>query len=81
MEIRQRPDAGTRPVPETSPAGAATMRVVGAAAIAFAASMVIQNAMFVVDRTARLRRPDRGGARLARGRTGARSRSRSARRR
>ena len=46
MEIRQRPDAGTRPAPETSPAGAATMRVVGATAIALAASMVIQNAMF-----------------------------------
>ena len=47
MEIRQRPDAGTRPAPETSPAGAATMRVVGATAIALAASMAIQNAMFV----------------------------------
>lgn len=43
MEIRQRPDAGTRPAPETSPAGAATMRVVGATAIALAASMAIQN--------------------------------------
>ena len=48
MEIRQRPNAGTRPAPETSPAGAVTMRVVGATAIALAASMVIQNAMFVV---------------------------------
>ena len=48
MEIRQRPDAGTRPGPETSPAGAVTMRVVGATAIALAASMAIQNAMFVV---------------------------------
>jgi hypothetical protein len=47
MEIRQRPDAGTRPGPETSPAGAVTMRVVGATAIALAASMAIQNAMFV----------------------------------
>src|SRR6476661_2086772 len=37
---------GTRPAPQTSPAGAATMRVVGGAAIALAASMVIQNAMF-----------------------------------
>jgi hypothetical protein len=46
MEIRQRPDAGTRPAPETSPAGAATMRVVGGAAIALAASMAIQNVMF-----------------------------------
>ena len=46
MEIRQRPDAGTRPGPETSPAGAVTMRVVGATAIALAASMAIQNAMF-----------------------------------
>ena len=46
-EIRQRPDAGTRPAPETSAAGAATMRVVGGAAIALAASMAIQNAMFV----------------------------------
>ena len=45
MEIRQRPDAGTRPGPETSPAGAVTMRVVGATAIALAASMVIQNAV------------------------------------
>ncbi len=43
MEIRQRPDAGTRPAPETSAAGAATMRVVGAAAIALAASLVIEN--------------------------------------
>src|SRR3954467_11269160 len=48
VEIRQRPDAGTRPVPETSPAGAVTMRVVGATAIALAASMAIQNAMFAV---------------------------------
>ena len=48
MEIRQRPDAGTRPVPETSPAGAVTMRVVGATAIALAASVAIQNAVFVV---------------------------------
>jgi len=48
MEIRQRPDAGTRPVPETSPAGAVTMRVVGATAIALAASMAIQDAVFVV---------------------------------
>ena len=40
-----RPDAGTRPAPETSAAGAATMRVVGAAAIALAASMVIENAV------------------------------------
>ena len=47
MEIRQRPDAGTRPAPQTSPAGAATMRVVGATAIAFAASMAIQNAVLV----------------------------------
>jgi hypothetical protein len=47
MKIRQRPDAGTRPGPETSPAGAVTMRVVGATAIALAASMAIQNAMFV----------------------------------
>jgi hypothetical protein len=45
MEIRQRPDAGTRPGPETSPAGAVTMRVVGATAIALAASMAIQNAV------------------------------------
>lgn len=37
---------GTRPAPETSPAGAATMRVVGGAAIVLAASMAIQNAMF-----------------------------------
>ena len=45
MKIRQRPDAGTRPAPETSSAGAATMRVVGAMAIALAASMVIQSAV------------------------------------
>ncbi len=47
MEIRQRPDAGTRPAPETSAAGVqpGTMRVVGAAAIALAASVVIQNAV------------------------------------
>ena len=43
VEIRQRPDAGTRPAPETSAAGAVTMRVVGAAAIALAASLVIEN--------------------------------------
>src|SRR6478735_2684998 len=47
VEIRQRLDAGTCPAPPTSPAGAATMRVVGATAIALAASMVIQNAIFV----------------------------------
>lgn len=47
MQIGQRPDAGTRPAPETSPAGVATMWVVGATAIALAASMVFQNAMFV----------------------------------
>jgi hypothetical protein len=47
MEIRQRSDAGTRPAPETGPAGAATMRVVGVTAIALAASMVIQNAVLV----------------------------------
>src|SRR4029450_10398690 len=47
MEIRQRAEGGTRPGLETSPAGAVTMRVVGATAIALAASMAIQNAMFV----------------------------------
>ena len=47
MEIRQLPDAGNRPAPPTSPAGAVAMRVVGATAIALAASMAIQNAMFV----------------------------------
>jgi hypothetical protein len=45
VEIRQRPDAGTRPAPETSAAGAATMRVVGAAAIALAVSLVLENAV------------------------------------
>ena len=45
VDIRQRPDAGTRPAPERSAAGAATMRVVGATAIALAASMVIENAV------------------------------------
>ena len=45
MEIRQRADAGTRPAPETSAAGAAKMRVVGAAAIALGASLVIENAV------------------------------------
>ena len=45
VDIRQRPDAGTHPAPETSRAGAATMRVVGATAIALAASMVIENAV------------------------------------
>jgi hypothetical protein len=45
VEIGQRPDAGTRPARETSAAGAATMRVVGAAAIALAASLVIENAV------------------------------------
>src|SRR5690349_10309994 len=43
VEIRQRPDAGTHPAPGTSAPGAATMRVVGAAAIALAASLVIEN--------------------------------------
>ena len=47
MEIRQRTDAGTRPAPETSPTGAAPMRIVGATGIALAASMAIQNAVFV----------------------------------
>ena len=42
------------------------MRVVGATAIALAASMAIQNAP-LADRTSRLRGPDRGGAHLARG--------------
>ena len=42
------------------------MRVVGATAIALAASMAIQNACWL-DRTSRLRGPDRGGAHLARG--------------
>ena len=46
MDIRQRPDAGTRQAPVTNPAGGAAMRVVGATAIALAVSMVIQNAMF-----------------------------------
>ena len=46
-EIRQRPDAGTGPAPETSAAGAATMRVVGGAAIALAASLVIENTVVV----------------------------------
>ena len=69
VEIRQRPDAGTRPAPETSAAGAATMRVVGAAAIALAASMVIENAV-LSGGSARLRGPDQGGARLPRGTPG-----------
>ena len=46
MEIRQGPNPRTRPAPEVSPAGATTVRVVGATAIALAASMAIQNAMF-----------------------------------
>ena len=46
MGSRQRPDPGTRSAPETSPDGATTIRVVGAMAIALAASMAIQNAMF-----------------------------------
>jgi hypothetical protein len=46
VEMRQRPAAGTRPAPESSAAGAATMRVVGATAIALAVSMAIQNVMF-----------------------------------
>jgi len=44
-EIRQRPDAGTRPAPETSAAGTATMRVADAAVIALAASPVIESAV------------------------------------
>ena len=47
MKTEQRPDPGTRPATETSSAGAATSRVVGATAIALAASMTIQNAVFV----------------------------------
>ena len=47
MEIRQRPDAGACPATETSSARAATMRVVGATAIALAVSVVIQNAVVV----------------------------------
>ena len=47
MRTKLRPNAGARVVPGASPAGAATRRVVGATAIALAASMAIQNAMFV----------------------------------
>jgi hypothetical protein len=46
VETRQRPDAGSHPAPTTGPAAAATVRVVGVAAIALAASMAIQNVMF-----------------------------------
>ena len=49
MDIRQRPAAGTRPALETSAAGAATMRVVGAAAIALAASLVIENTVVLAE--------------------------------
>ncbi len=45
VDIRQRSDAGTRPAPGTRAAGAATMRVVGAAAIALAALLVIENSV------------------------------------
>ncbi len=47
MGIEQRSSGGARAVPGASPPGATTMRVVGATAIALAASMAIQNAMFV----------------------------------
>ena len=47
MGTEQRSNAGARVVPGSSPAGAATMRVVGATAIALAASMAIQNALVV----------------------------------
>ncbi|MFI8412308.1 hypothetical protein ACIGB6_07475 [Paeniglutamicibacter gangotriensis] len=47
MGIKLRSNAGAPVVPGPSPAWAATMRVVGATAIVLAASMVIQNAMFV----------------------------------
>ena len=46
MQTEQRPGAGTRPTPQTHPAGIATNRFVGAMAIALAASMAIQNVMF-----------------------------------
>ena len=46
MQIEKGPDQGTRPAPEVSPAGATTVRVVGAAAIALATSLAIQNVMF-----------------------------------
>ncbi len=46
MQIEQGPDQGTRPAPGVSPAGATTVRVVGAAAIALATSVAIQNVMF-----------------------------------
>ena len=35
MEIRQRPDAGTRPGPETSPAGAANLAIADGSALLF----------------------------------------------
>jgi hypothetical protein len=47
MEVRQRPEAGNRTAPDRTSAGTVTVRVVGAAAVALAASMAIQNAMFV----------------------------------
>lgn len=48
MEIKQKLGAGARPALGVSRAGTTTMRVVGAAAIVLAVSMVFQNAMFVV---------------------------------
>lgn len=47
MGIKQRSNAGAPVVPGMSPAGAATMRVVGATAIVLGSSMVIQNAVFI----------------------------------
>ncbi len=46
MQIEQKTRNETRPASRTSPAEVPTMRVVGATAIALAASMVIQNVMF-----------------------------------
>ncbi len=46
VQTGQGPEQGARPAPEMSPAGTTTVRVIGAAAIVLAASMVFQNAMF-----------------------------------
>lgn len=46
MGIKERSNAGARLVSGANPPGAATMRIVGATAIALSASMAIQNAMF-----------------------------------
>ncbi|WP_380169597.1 hypothetical protein [Jannaschia sp. R86511] len=46
MSSRQQPGAATHPAAGTATAGVATMRVVGATAVALATSMAVQNVLF-----------------------------------